>query len=461
MPGEDDLHFNSSFTNSYNKELRFLTFFIAFLIRFILAIFFQDGVVFFDTGLDIFVNHSILYANTTLQSTFNYFPLAYLVTLPQIWLYYQQSFRNNILLRLMFKLPKIFADLVLAYLFNDHFLQRYYSTTIHTAKTSISVSKRFINNYELFILFNPINIYTSAMSNQIDMFPAILLVICWLAYKNEKYFLAGVSGMTACLIKYFLIFLLILIFISLLKKPLKTIQPYIIDNLIVLIPTIVIISIINFQGFLDHAILYQLFRAPIGSSISALAYGIGVIILPSSLIYPFQSIISISGFGIISIVVLFSSINVYKNPTDKNVIFYSFLSFLMFCTFNKVFWPQYLVPLLALWLLYRIENTNHLSNEITYWTISIMPIGLLYRSGDFATHTLVNLLGPNFFIYLLLIGIGLHIFLLLTLLKTQKINFRNRNIMISYFVILIFLISQICVQWYVIHLPGYTLQTMP
>ena len=133
MHGEDDLHFNCSFTNSYYKELRFLSFFIAFLIRFILAIFFQDGVVFFDTGLDIFVNHSILYANTTLQSTFNYFPLAYLVTLPQIWLYYQQSFRNNILLRLMFKLPKIFADLVLAYLFNDHFLQRYYSTTIHTA----------------------------------------------------------------------------------------------------------------------------------------------------------------------------------------------------------------------------------------------------------------------------------------------------------------------------------------
>ncbi len=430
------------------------------MIRFILAIFFQDGVVFFDTGLDIFVNHSILYANTTLQSTFNYFPLAYLVTLPQIWLYYQLPFRNDVLLRLMFKFPKILADLFLAYLVSDKILTRFLHYNIISKDQNVSTT-RFVNSFELFILFNPLNIYISAMTSQIDMFPAILLILCWYAYKNDKYLLSGIFVMSALLIKEYAIFVVIFMFFALIKNSYKDSMKFIGGNLLVLVPTIGIISIINFKGFLDHAILYQLFRQPIGSSLSAFIYELGMYILPKSFLPVFQSLISIMGFSIIAIVTLVGVVKVFNSPNDKNVILYAVLAFLTFCLFNKVFWPQYLVPLLALWILYRVEVSKEFSQEFINWTLIMTPVFLLYRSGEFATKTLVFLLGLDFFTDILITAVILHVLLLLLLYRYKKITLKNKKVILTYFVVILFIISQIYFQWYFIHLPSYTLQKMP
>ena len=450
-----------SFISSHSKGLRLSVYLIAFIIRFVLAIFFQDSIVFFDTGLDIFVNHSNLYANTTLQSTFNYFPLAYLVTLPQIWLYYLLPFRSSVLLRVMFKLPKISADLVLAWLFSDKFLYNLYQKDITNFKVVNQLSTKFINNYELFILFNPLNIYISAMTNQIDMFPAIFLVLSWYAYKKDKYLFSGMSVMIAFLIKEYAVFLMIILFFATLKRSFKFLKRFIIGNLIVFIPTVGIVSIINFRGFIDHAILYQLFRKPIGSSISAFVYEIGTYILPSTMDRIFQTLVSLSSFSIILLVFLFGCYKVYMAPTEKNIILYSTLSFLAFCIFNKVFWPQYLVSLFALWLLYRIENQKPFNNEFIYWVISITPIFLLYRSGELATQALVYILGLDFYIDLIIMFFALHIIIILFLVKMKQINIKNNRFIIGYFIIMIFIISQIYFQLYLIHLPTYTLQKMP
>ncbi len=449
------------FIKSHSFVLRLVVYFIAFDIRFILAIFFQDGSVFYDTGLDIFVNHSILYANTILQSTFNYFPFAYLVTLPQIWLYYQLPIRSNVLLRIMFKLPIITADLVLASLFSDKVLQKVNSGNLPFLNNSDQSLGRFINNFELFILFNPLNIYISGMTNQIDMFPAILLVLSWYAYKNNHYFFSGMAVMTAFLIKEYAIFLMIFLFIAIYRKSFHLSIKYILGNLIIAIPTILVVSLINFQGFIQHAIIYQLFRQPIGSSLSAFVFEIGKAVLPSSLDSFYQSLISFISFGIIFIFILVGSISIFKDPTDKKIIFFSVLSFLTFCLFNKVFWPQYLVSLFALWILYRIEYQKTLSNEFISWTVAILPIFLLLRSGEFATQSLVYILGLDFFTNLLLITFALHFILLISLWKMNKINIRHRKFVIAYCIIFTFIISQIFFQWYLIHLPSYTLQKMP
>lgn len=450
----------TSFWTLHAKKLRYSIYASAFIIRLLLAIFFQDGVVFFDTGLDIFINHTTLYANTTLQSTFNYFPFAYLVSLPQIWLYYQQPFRNDVLLRLFFKVPKIVADLVLAWLVSDKVLSRFAKKDF-ILKDNSSVKNRPVNNFELFILFNPIIIYISAMTNQIDIFPAILLVLCWYAYKNEYYFLSGMLVMSAFLIKEYAFFLAVLIFLALVMKSVKAALSFAIGNILVFVPTIVIIALINFQGFLDHAIIYQLSRQPIGSSLSAFVYEIGTAILPKSIHPLYQSAISIAGFALIASVLLFGSFKVVQIPSDKNVIFYSVLSFFAFCIFNKVFWPQYLVPLLALWVLYRIESKHELSNEFIYWTILVLPLFLLYRAGEFATPVLVAVFSNNFFLYFLLLAIVLHIILLVVFFKYNKISFRHKQFIIGYFIFIIFIISQISFQWYFIHLSTYTLQSMP
>ena len=417
---------NEPLMNPRSRKFRVLVYFLSFIIQVILVIFFQDGTVFYDTALDIFINHSVLYANTTLQSTFNYFPLVYLVTLPQICLYYQLPFRNDILLRLFFRLPIILADLLLASLFSDKIQQKFNLTNLSNLELLSTSSKRSINNFELFILFNPINIYIVGMTNQIDVFPAIFLVISWIAFKNKKFYASGIFVMTAFLIKEYAIFLMIFLMITYLKTSFNALRKFLIGNLIIFIPTIGIISAINFNGFMDHAIIYQLFRQPIGSSLSAFVYELGLIIVPTSFKTDLEIIISICAFGIIFLVMMVSGIVIYKNPSDKNIIWYTVLSFLVFCIFNKVFWPQYLVPLLALLLLYRIESAKNLSNEIIYWTISILPIFLLYRSGELATHTLVFLLGLDFFTDLLIIGILLHLILFLSLFKFKKITFRNK-----------------------------------
>ena len=431
------------------------------MIQFTLVIFFQDGTVFYDTGLDIFINHSVLYADTTLQSTFNYFPLAYLVTLPQIWLYFQIPFRNNILFRLFFKLPIIFTNLLLAWLFSNKVQQKCNLTKFPKLNLTPNEPEKSFNNFELFMLFNPINIYIVGMTNQIDVFPAIFLVLTWMCFKNEKFLVSGIFVMIAFLIKEYAIFLMILLAIAYFKKSLNALIKYLIGNLIVFIPTIGIISIINFKGFLDHAILYQLYRQPIGSSLSSFVYQLCLPFVPSSFKTNFEILINILSFGIIFLMIIVCCGIIYSNPSYKNVILFSLLSFLIFCVFNKVFWHQYLVTLLVLWTLYRIEIKKPFSNEFISWVMIILPLFLLFRCGEFATPVLVNLLGKNFFILLIFLAFCTHIILLFYFSKTQRIDLSNKKFISSYCIILLFIISQILFQWYLINTPTFTLQTMP
>ena len=426
-----------------------------------LAMLFQDGTVFYDTALDIFINHSILYANTTLQSTFNYFPMAYFVTLPQIWFYYQLHINSETLLRLVFKLPIIVADLLLASFFSDKALNKFLPDVFLKMKDKINPSNRSFNNFELFILFNPVIIYIVGMTNQIDVFPALLLVITWFAFKNEKYHLSGITVMMAFLIKEYAIFLLLALFFAYLKTSFIACKKFIVGNLLVVIPLVGIASYINFTGFINHAILYQLFRQPAGPSIFSFTYELGLGILPSSYVPVFTILINIFSFGIIFLTIVYSCFKIFKNPTDKNIISFTVFSFLIFCIFNKVFWPQYLVSLLSLWLLYRIEIGRPLTDDLIYWIIIVTPIFLLYRSGDFATQALVFLLGIDFFTDLILIAFSIHFILLFLLLITKRVNLKYPKPIIVYVLTLAFITSQIYFQWYIINLPNYALQSMP
>ena len=166
----DKNHSDNSLSNQ--SETRFIRFFkskrgqiylLAFFIRIAISIVFgaDDMPVFLETGREILVDKTAIYAPLTVDSLhdkFNYPPLAYLAILPGQFIYYLLPFRNSVLLRVLYKLPMIIADLWVAYLLRDKL-----PSALQSSAAKSQPVKEFISRPELFILFNPIMIYISSI----------------------------------------------------------------------------------------------------------------------------------------------------------------------------------------------------------------------------------------------------------------------------------------------------------
>ncbi|MHA2276525.1 MAG: hypothetical protein ACXAC2_12190 [Candidatus Kariarchaeaceae archaeon] len=174
---------------------------VGLLVRIIFAGIFndrRDGAVFFETGEDIILHHTNIYNETSAHVRFNYFPLAYLAILPGLVLYFALPFRNDILQRILQKLPLILLDLFVAYYMRE--------------KTDI-IDK--ISSYELFILFNPIVIFASSVKGQFDIIPAFLLLLAWNSYKKGQNVRSGVFSAASVLVKqYGFIFIIFLTYFN-------------------------------------------------------------------------------------------------------------------------------------------------------------------------------------------------------------------------------------------------------
>jgi hypothetical protein len=424
------------FTRVLNNK-RVQIYLLAFFIRIAISVVFgaDDMPVFLEAGREIIVDKTAIYAPLTensLHEKFNYPPLAYLAILPGQAIYYFLPFRNSVLKRVLYKLPMIIADLWVAYLLRDKL-----SSGLQSSLAKKQPIKEVISTPELFILFNPIMIYISSIKGHFDVFAALFFVYSWLYFRKEKDIHAGIFGGIAILFKQHAVLFSFMIGVYLLKLNLKRLIRYIYGHLISTIPVLIIASIMNFEGMMNHMLLYHLDRKPAGISPTAFIYDL--------IRYQGESLMIADMFALIMtlILIVVQLTLAYKlwvsklklSDVTKTILF----SFFFFCILNKVSWPQYLVVLVILWVVNKKENEVPISKTQLSWSYATTSLALSYRVNIVVPTDVQSFLGDFWIQIIWITGVLIHfvIILYLTKIKVPKVPlFTNRKIIVIYILFL-------------------------
>jgi len=422
---------------------RVLIYAFAFFIRVLFASFFIDkfdGAVFIDTGNDILLKNTGIYSEGSLQSKFNYFPLAYLAILPGQALYNLLGFNNLIVQRIFLKLPLIFADLALA----------------HIAVSKLEHEGKFENKYkeqiasqgitkaELFILFNPVLIFTASIKGQFDIYPTIFILLGWRKFKDKSYVKAGFLLGISILFKQYAILVIFFFGLSLLKRNFRKLPKFVFGQLLAVVPILTIAAIINFEGLLDHAIKFHLERPPTGLSLTSIVYNP----LTSALELSYSSILSIFVGNIIILVfkmalivsLLYLGYNLLLSDNeDKDILRTLIYAFVLFFLLNNVFWTQYFIVMIVLLFEYKREIGEDISDTMISWNYALVPVAIIFRVFTMTADDVKAFLGDLAIIIIWFIGVTSH-FIVMLILRHQKANlFPNRYIKTLYGTFLIIL----------------------
>ncbi len=406
---------------------RFQIFLLALLLRLIICVFFgaDDMPVFLETGRDILVNKTSIYAEDSLHDKFNYPPLAYLAILPGQALYYALPIRTDVLLRILYRLPMIFADIWLAHLLRE-------KSTVSLQSMEHQTNNNPISKIELFILFNPLLIYVGSIKGHFDIIPVLFFVYSWIYYKKQNYILAGVFGGLAILSKQYSVLFSFFIGINLMKLDLRKLFRYIWGHLIAAIPVIAIAGYLNFDGMIYHAIVFHLDRGPAGMSFTSIIHHI--------LFYEVSSIADLFVFVTTVLLIIIQLYLAYKlwisDNASVDVIKAILYSVIFFFILNKVFWPQYLAVLAIVWVLYRKESGKPITRTQLGWSYVGIPICFSFKAYLTVPSDIQSLLGNYWFQIVWLFGILLHFIILIILHKLEFTLFPSKKIKIVYALLL-------------------------
>ncbi|MHA2250184.1 MAG: glycosyltransferase 87 family protein [Candidatus Kariarchaeaceae archaeon] len=384
----------------------------------------SDGLVFFETGEDIIIRHTNIYNEDSMQRKFNYFPLAYLAVLPGLFIYFALSIKNSILQRILQKLPMILLELILAY-----YMRR-------------KKSDKMISSYELFILFNPILIYSSCVKGQFDIFPAFLLLLAWNSYKRDNQIKSGIYSAAAILFKPYGIIFIMYLAIILLKNDYRKFRKYIVGNMTVVFPILLFASFLNFQGLIDHAIIFHLKRAPNGHSLTTSLYlsiqYIGDIFLSENVTGVLSSILLISLTILLLIILILLAIRIWTHEqSNKTILETLILGFVVLFLLNKTFFFHYLPILVVLWIEYKRERSQIISNEQLAWNYIYLPIIGIFKIYWMVPSDIRDFIGSYWLAVIYITSLLFHFIISFSILKIGRPIFRNKYVLYTYILFLI------------------------
>ncbi|MHA2254365.1 MAG: glycosyltransferase 87 family protein, partial [Candidatus Kariarchaeaceae archaeon] len=312
---------------------RFVVYTIAILVRSTIALFFidrLDGPVFFDTAEDILLKGEPIYFEGSLQFKFNYFPLAYFAILPGQAIYFLFDFDNVYLQRLFLKLPLIIADIIIAIIVGR----------------GRELSKR-INNLELFILFNPVLIYSGSVKGQFDVIPVLLILLAWRNLKQDKYLFSGVLTGAGILFKQYCALFSFFVWIQLMKQSKKNASKYFLGHLIISLPILLVSYVISSGRMVYHAVEFHLHRDPAGYSLTNYLHSF--VLGTGKLLFSTNTAIAISdGFLILItilmvVILLYIAYRLWINAADHIYILQALVpAYLIFFALNRIFLFHYL-----------------------------------------------------------------------------------------------------------------------
>ncbi|MHA2052485.1 MAG: glycosyltransferase 87 family protein [Candidatus Hodarchaeales archaeon] len=379
----------------------------------------SDGLVFFETGEDIIIRRTNIYNEDSMHRKFNYFPLAYLAVLPGLLIYFTLSIENSILQRILQKLPMILLELLLAY---------NYRSRNHD---------KMISSSELFILFNPILIYASCVKGQFDIFPAFLILIAWNNYKRGNHLKSGFYSGAAFLFKPYGIIFIFYTTIRLLKNDYRKFRKYIMGNIIVAFPILVFASLLNLYGLIDHAIVYHLRREPNGHSITTSLYlavnYLGDIFLSENLTDVLSSILLISLTILMGVILLLIAVPIWTNEqSERQFLKTLILGFVVFFLLNKTFFFHYLPILVILWIEYKRERSQIVSNEQLAWNYIHLPIIGIFKIYWTVPADIRDFVSSNWLVVIYIACLLLHFLILFAILKIGRPIYQNKYILYSY-----------------------------
>ncbi len=370
-------------------------YFLALVVKLIVAAIFidrLDGQVFTATAYDLLVDHKNIYYEGSAQSRFNYFPLAFLTILPGMAIYYFLiPFTSPVLERVFLKLPIIFAELWLAYLFRV-------ANNSTRAKPSSGFSLQ-ITYVELFLLFNPIILYAGSYKGQFDVFPAIAIIYAWRYFEQNQDFKAGIATSIAVLIKQHGAILIFLLFIALIKKNQKRAAQFVIGNLVVAIPVLTVGALLNFQGMVNHAILFHLGRLPNGYSITSVLFyfflfggkAIGLEQLGKLIAYGLLNVLAL----VLVLAELYLGYLLIKKPrTKEEIMRYILYGYGVFFLLNKGFLIHYLVVFVVLWVEYRRIEEKPITSYHVAWAVVAIPLLFAFKVALMTPADIRTFLGP-------------------------------------------------------------------
>ncbi|MHA2089440.1 MAG: glycosyltransferase 87 family protein [Candidatus Kariarchaeaceae archaeon] len=415
--------------DSSNRRFYYL---IGLLVRIIFAGIFndrRDGAVFFETGEDIILHHTNIYNETSAHVRFNYFPLAYLAILPGLVLYFALPFRNDILQRILQKLPLILLDMFVAYYMRE--------------KTDI-IDK--ISSYELFILFNPIVIFASSVKGQFDIIPAFLLLLAWNSYKKGQNVRSGVFSAASVLVKQYGFIFIIFLTAILVRTDIRKLKEYILGSILITFPTIIVASILNFQGLLDHSIVYHLERDPNGYSLTSGVYWSTYNII--KFIDDRNSAIIASTVVLTSFSIILAASLIYltyrlssKEYSEKAILETLMVGYFVFFLLNKSFFWNYLVFFLLLWVEYKRVQEQSISENLLAWNYSFIPLmGILKNKIPLDIR---DLIGTHWLFLIYSTCILAHLIIMILIQRKGIPIFKNRIIRYSYAIFLTVILFQL------------------
>lgn len=405
---------------------------LALVIRLVLAGLFidqDDAPVFFETANDIINEGTSIYYEGSLQNKFNYFPLAYLAILPGLYVYYLLGLDNLILQRIFLKLPLIFAELLLAWLLARR------SPEKARIEDRLKIHDQWfftrVTRVELFILFNPLFLYSTSVKGQFDVIPTLFLLLAWRYFLEKRLILSGFLAATSILFKQYGVIVSFYLGINILKKDYRKFPRFVFGHLLISVPVLGIAAYLNYDGLIDHALLYHLNRLPSGISLTSLVYW------PVKGTVEFVTNQSWTGILVGNVIlVIFKMLLIYvmlylgnmlwqtENASEDvmRIIIYAFLAFFIL---NNVLWEQYFIALFVLWAEFKNEKKQIIHEQALYWIFATVPLVIPYRLSHSTPPDVQILFGENWFDILWFTFVLTHFFIMLILYVKKKPMFTN------------------------------------
>ncbi len=211
--------------------------------------------------------------------------------------------------------------------------------------------------------------------------------------------------------------------LNLLKRKYKKFPKFFVGHLLVMIPVLTIAAILNFEGLKYHAITYHLERPPSGFSITSIFFYTITIVSRESYSSLFSvaigHLIQVAFFTTLVLILLYFGHWLWTSENELIDVLNSLLFALAgFFLFNNVFWEQYFVIFMILWIEKKKLLQTPISDTSIFWNYVTLPFVIVFRVSFMVPEDVENLLGSFWMEIIWFSGVILH-FVLMYIFRKQ------------------------------------------
>ena len=114
-------------------------------------------------------------------------------------------------------------------------------------------------------------------------------------------------------------------------------------------------------------------------------------------------------------------------------------AFTVFYLFNNVFWEQYFIIFVVIWVEYKCLTAVEITDTSVYWNYAALPLLILFRVSFMTPDDVQRLIGEYWIEILWLSGAVIHFILMFIFLRQKRPMFARWYIKTIYLTILIIL----------------------